>query len=59
MNGIDIVICLVILALAALVIRYLIKEKKAGHKFCGFDCSTCSMCSHGGHGCSGGCHPKK
>ena len=32
MNGIDIVICLVILALVVVVIRYLIKEKKAGHK---------------------------
>lgn len=53
MRGIDIIICLVILALAAVVIRYLWKERKAGHKSCGFDCSSCSMCSHGQ---GGHCH---
>lgn len=51
MKGIDIIVCLVVAALCVLIIRYLIREKKAGRKSCGYDCSSCSMCSGAkGHG---------
>jgi hypothetical protein len=51
-KGIDIIVCLVVAVLCIVIIRYLIRQKKAGHKSCGFDCSSCSMCSHE----NGHCH---
>jgi len=45
---INVIVILVIAALVGVVIRYMIREHKAGRKSCGFDCSTCAM--------SGSCH---
>ena len=43
-----IVVALVLVLIVALVVRYVIKEKRAGHSFCaGTSC--------GGGGCSGKC----
>ena len=55
MKGIDILVCVIIAALCVAITRYLIREKKAGHKSCGFNCSSCGSCTM----CSGGkghCH---
>lgn len=55
-----IVIALLILLIAAIV-RYLIREWKAGHSFCGGDCKHCGHCdgireaSTSQSGCSGNC----
>ncbi|MDD5922265.1 MAG: FeoB-associated Cys-rich membrane protein [Eubacteriales bacterium] len=42
LNGADLLILLILAALIVLTICYLIREKRLGHKSCGFDCSTCS-----------------
>ena len=49
-----ILISLVLLAIVALIVRYLIRQKKQGKSSCGGNCSCCGGCSHG-QGGSGHC----
>ncbi len=42
----DIIVCLIIAALVILVVTYLIRQRKSGHKSCGGDCSTCMSCNN-------------
>lgn len=48
-NGINIVILALVVLAAALAIRSLIRDKKAGRSSCGGDCASCqSACRRGG-----------
>ena len=53
-NLATILISLVLLAIVALIVRYLIRQKKQGKSSCGGNCSCCGECSHG-QGGSGHC----
>ena len=46
-----ILICLVLVAVVALVVRSLIRQKRQGKYSCGCNCAHCAM--------HGACHPKK
>ena len=47
----SILICLVLLAVVALILRSLLRQKKQGESSCGCGCSNCPMSSE--------CHGKK
>lgn len=54
-NLINIVLIAALIALFALIIRWLVRNKKAGISSCGVKCGGgCSGCGAAG-GCSGGC----
>ncbi len=53
-NLATILISLVLLAIVALIVRYLIRQKKQGKSSCGGNCSCCGGFSHG-QGGSGHC----
>ena len=44
-NLADIVVAVILLAAAALAVRTMIRNKKAGKSSCGCDCAGCSGCS--------------
>lgn len=46
-----ILICLVLVAVVALVIRSLVRQKRQGKSSCGCNCAHCAM--------HGACHPQK
>lgn len=46
-----IVVCVVLLAVVALIIAGMVREKKKGKSSCGCGCANCPM--------SGSCHQKK
>jgi len=50
-NLATILVCLVLLVIAALVIAHLIRNKKRGKTSCGCDCSGCSL--------HGSCHRER
>jgi len=54
-----IIIALVILTIVALIIRKLVRDKKAGRSFCAMSASgTCGSCPHGKEGCTACSFPK-
>lgn len=46
-----IVICIVLLAVVGLIVRYLVRQKKQGKSTCGGNCAHCAM--------HGSCHTHK
>lgn len=46
-----IVVLLIVIALVALAIRSLVKDRRSGKGICGGNCASCSSC---GHGCGSG-----
>ena len=46
-----IVICIVLLAIVGLIVRYLVRQKKEGKSTCGGNCTHCAM--------HGSCHTQK
>ncbi len=48
-----ILICMVLIALVALIIRSLIRDRKKGRQSCGAGCAHCAMAGR----CHGGEHP--
>ena len=58
-NIATIILSLVILAVIVLIIRRLVKEKRAGRTVCGCSasgvCSSCSHCSAAKEGCASCC----
>ena len=53
-NLANIVITVVLILVVGLVIRGMIRNKKAGKSSCGCNCASCASC-----GSCGGCMPKK
>ncbi|MBO5204180.1 MAG: FeoB-associated Cys-rich membrane protein [Clostridia bacterium] len=47
----SIIICVILVAVVALIIRKMIKDKKKGKSGCGCGCDACAM--------KGNCHPKQ
>lgn len=46
-----IVICIVLLAVVGLIVRYLVRQKKQGKSTCGGNCAHCAI--------HGSCHTQK
>ena len=46
-----ILICLVLVAVVALIVRSLVRQKRQGKSSCGCNCAHCAM--------HGACHPQK
>ncbi len=46
-----IMICIVLLAVVGLIVRYLVRQKKQGKSTCGGNCAHCAM--------HGSCHTRK
>ena len=53
-NLANIIIIAILVVVVTLVIRGMIRDKKAGKSSCGCNCASCASC-----GSCGGCMPKK
>ena len=54
-----VLITLVLIGIVALIIRKLVRDKKAGRSFCAMSASgTCGNCPHGKAGCTGCSFPR-
>ena len=52
-NLVNIVICAILILVVGLIIRGMIRDRKAGKSSCGGNCGSCGACG----GCSG-CKPR-
>ncbi len=50
-NLVTIAVCLVLAAIVVLIIRSMIRDRRAGRSPCGGNCTSCGVC--------GGCHAEQ